>query len=238
MAVRLLRRADFEALERYRSFDVPWTVECVRCAATLRVRLSDVVLQRATCRDCPAVTERVHRAWADLLKNPSGSLSLQVIQALRTCTVLQARLQRHQLDVPLLVPDEFTSALLQSVNWQPELHAALRPRLRRPFHLDVLFVYGYDTMPSYRDGQRHHGLSQDAETPTGTHKGANRPGASAAVAHHLALRPEPGHATASCPDAAEEQGAESRRLLEVPAVAGQGTPGKPDLPPAPTNSGP
>ncbi|MGW4984417.1 transposase family protein [Streptomyces mirabilis] len=78
-AMRLLRKAGFDALERYRSFAAPWTVECQRCAATLRVRLSDVVLQRATCMDCPEVNERVRKAWADLLENSAGALSRQEV---------------------------------------------------------------------------------------------------------------------------------------------------------------
>nr|WP_244941959.1 helix-turn-helix transcriptional regulator [Streptomyces rubrogriseus] len=237
MAVRLLRKADFDALERYRSFDAPWTVECVRCAATLRVRLSDVVLQRATCRDCPVVTERVHQAWAALLKNPSGSLIPHVLHALQACTVLQARLQRHQLDVLLLVPDESTAAALESSTWQPELHAALRIRLRRPFHLDVLILDGYDTVPSPLDSRRHRGLTQPAPGAAQGALGTSPPDEPPA-AHRPAQETAPGHALASEPNAGEVQRVKNGQCAEVAAVSGAGSTDKPDPPPAPTNSGP
>ncbi|MEU5757108.1 helix-turn-helix domain-containing protein [Streptomyces sp. NPDC047829] len=163
MAVRLLLRAGFDALERYRSFDAPWTVECVRCTATLRVRLSDIVLQRAACKDCPVVIERVREAWADLLRNPSDSLSFQVMRALRACTVLQARLQRTQLDVHVFVPDNATGAILQPADWQAEFHTALETRMRRRFHLDVMPVHGHSTQASHHlTGQRHRRLAAAA----------------------------------------------------------------------------
>ncbi|MFJ9662143.1 hypothetical protein ACIRPR_29755 [Streptomyces griseoflavus] len=55
-AVRMLRKAGFDAMERYRRFDAPWTVNCLQCAATLRIRLSDVVLagfRARTARSSP-----------------------------------------------------------------------------------------------------------------------------------------------------------------------------------------
>ncbi|MER8012498.1 helix-turn-helix transcriptional regulator [Streptomyces sp. NPDC094149] len=161
-AMRLLRKADFDALERYRGFDTPWTVECIRCAATLRVRLSDVILQRTTCMECPEINERVRKAWADLLANPSGALSRQEVRALRAATVLQARLHRKQLDVPVFVADKETGAVLQSSAWHPALEAALRRHIRRRFHLTVLLVYDYDTMPTYRNGNRQRRLAKAA----------------------------------------------------------------------------
>ncbi|MET7780381.1 hypothetical protein ABZU94_34930 [Streptomyces mirabilis] len=159
-AMRLLRKAGFDALERYRSFDAPWTVECQRCAATLRVRLSDVVLQRATCMDCPEVNERVRKAWADLLENSAGALSRQEVQALRASRVLQARLQRDHLDVPVFVADKKTGSILQSDTWHPALHTALRRYIRRPFRLDVLIVPDYETMKAHRTGSRPRRLAK------------------------------------------------------------------------------
>jgi hypothetical protein len=161
-AVRMLRKAGFDALERYRRFDAPWSVECVQCAATLRIRLSDVVLARATCPDCPRLTEHVREAWAELLTNPSGLLSRQVVRALRAVTVLPARLQRDHLDVPVFVADRTTMRILQSSAWHPALEDALRRHVRRPFYLDVLLVQDYDTMPSPRIGQRHRRLAKAA----------------------------------------------------------------------------
>jgi hypothetical protein len=161
-AMRLLRKAGFDALERYRSFDAPWTVECQRCAATLRVRLSDVVLQRATCMDCPEVNERVRKAWADLLENPAGALSRHEVRALRAARVLQARLQRDHLDVPVFVADKETKSILQSDTWHPALDTALRRYIRRPFRLDVLIVPDYDTMNAHRTGNRHRRLAKSA----------------------------------------------------------------------------
>ncbi|MFH8470785.1 helix-turn-helix domain-containing protein [Streptomyces sp. NPDC017991] len=142
-AARLLRKAGFDALERYRSFDTPWTVECLRCAATRRVRLSDVVLQRIECVDCPEVSKRVHKAWADLLENTSGTLSRPQLRALRDSTVRQPRLQRNRLDIPVFVKNKKTEELLQSDTWHPALHTALRRHIRRSFHLDVLIVSDY-----------------------------------------------------------------------------------------------
>lgn len=170
-AMRLLRKADFDALERYRGFDAPWTVECIRCAATLRVRLSDVVLQRTTCMECPEINRRVHKAWADLLANPDGALGRQEVRALRAATVLQARLQRSQLDVPVFVADKETGVVLQSSAWHPALEAALRRHIRRRFHLAVLLVYDYDTMPSHRNGNRQRRLAKAAGVVDGPIEG-------------------------------------------------------------------
>ncbi|WP_333739251.1 helix-turn-helix domain-containing protein [Streptomyces sp. IBSBF 2806] len=153
-AVRMLRRAGFDTTERYRRFDAPWTVECLECAATFRIRLSDVVLARATCPECPKLTERVREAWAELVTNRSGLLSRQHVRALRAATVLQARMQRDHLDVPVFVADRTTLATLQSRAWHPAAEDALRRYVRRPFYLDILLVHDYDTMPSHRNGQR------------------------------------------------------------------------------------
>jgi hypothetical protein len=161
-AVRMLRKAGFDALERYRRFDAPWTVQCLQCAATFRIRLSDVVLARATCPDCPNLTEHVREAWEELLTNPSGLLSRQLVRALRAATVLPARLQRDHLDVPVFVADRTTLRTLQSSAWHPALEDALRRHIRRPFYLDVLLVHDYDTMPVPRNGQRHRRLAKAA----------------------------------------------------------------------------
>ncbi|WP_143203928.1 hypothetical protein [Streptomyces sp. CB02400] len=161
-AVRMLRKAGFDAMERYRRFDAPWSVECLQCAATLRIRLSDVVLTRASCPDCPKLTEHVREAWAELLTNPSGLLSRQVMRALRAATVLPARLQRDHLDVPVFVADRTTLRTLQSSAWHAALEDVLRRHIRRPFYLDVLLVHDYDTMPAPRNGQRHRRLAKAA----------------------------------------------------------------------------
>ncbi|MEU3342562.1 helix-turn-helix domain-containing protein [Streptomyces sp. NPDC006668] len=202
MAMRLLRKADFDALERYRGFDTPWTVECIRCAATLRVRLSDVVMQRTTCMECPAINERVRKAWADLLANSSGALSRQEVRALRAATVLQARFQRGQLDVPVFVADKETGAVLQSSAWHPAFEAALRRRIRRRFHLAVLLVYDYDTMPSLRNGNRQRRLAKAAGVVDGPIEGPPRQDAPDTPEH------APGR------DGSRE--AEPRRLAPVP----------------------
>ncbi|MEU3855684.1 helix-turn-helix transcriptional regulator [Streptomyces sp. NPDC029554] len=161
-AVRMLRRAGFDAQERYRHFDAPWSVECVQCGSTFRLRLSDVVLTRATCPDCPKLNEHVREAWAELLTNPSGSLSRQLMRALRAATVLPARLQRDHLDVPVFVADRTTLRTLLSPAWHPALEEALRRHIRRPFYLDVLLVHDYDTMPASRNGNRHLRLAKGA----------------------------------------------------------------------------
>lgn len=162
-AVRMLRKAGFDAMERYRRFDAPWTVECLQCAATLRIRLSDVVLTRASCPDCPKLTEHVREAWAELLTNPSGRLSRQVVRALRAVTVLPARLQRDHLDVPVFVADRTTLRILQSSAWHDALKDVLRRHIRRrPFYLDVLLVHDFDTMSAPRMGHRHRRLAKDA----------------------------------------------------------------------------
>lgn len=161
-AVRMLRKAGFDALERYRRFDAPWTVACVQCGATFRVRLSDVVLTQTTCPDCPKLNEHVREAWAELLTNPSGALSRQLVRALRAATVLPARLQRGHLDVPVFVTDRTTLPTLQSGSWHPAFEEALRRHIRRPFNLDVLVVQNYDTIPTPRNGQRHLRLAKDA----------------------------------------------------------------------------
>jgi hypothetical protein len=154
-AVRMLRRAGFDARERYRHFDAPWTVECMQCTATLRIRLSDVVLAQASCPECPKLTEHVREAWAELLTNRSGLLSRRLVRALRAATVLPARLQRNHLDVPVFVADRTTLRTLQSPAWHPALEKTLRRHVRRPFSLDVLLVQDYDTIPTPRNGQRH-----------------------------------------------------------------------------------
>jgi hypothetical protein len=223
-AMRLLRKAGFDALERYRGFDTPWTVECLRCAATLRVRLSDVVLQQAACMDCPEVNERVREAWADLLANGSGALSRQEVRALRASTVLQARFQRNQLDVPVFVADKKTGIFLQSATWHPAFDAALRRHIRRPFHLDVLLVYNYDTMNFNRNGTRQRRLAKAAgvvggpvETPW-----QDEPDAPEQAAVHAWPRGEEPDKGPPLPDHGVTHAIRSSR----------------SLPPAPTNSGP
>ncbi|MGW1538558.1 helix-turn-helix domain-containing protein [Streptomyces aureus] len=140
-AVRLLRKAGFDPLERYRSFEVPWTVECLRCAGTLRVRLSDIVVfQRATCVDCSTVNERVDQAWSDLLDNASGDLSREEVRALSVSSVRQVRLQRNRLEVPVSVPDGETESVLWSETWHPAFQSVLQSYIRRSFELEVLIV--------------------------------------------------------------------------------------------------
>ncbi|MFI5800094.1 helix-turn-helix domain-containing protein [Streptomyces sp. NPDC051677] len=120
-ARRLLRKAGFAAQERYRTFESAWTVECLQCAAIMRVRLSDVVMGRAACLDCPTVGDRVREAWDDLLANRSGALTDEEVRALSACTVLEARLQRNQLDVPVLVADSDGESILHTPTWHPAL---------------------------------------------------------------------------------------------------------------------
>ncbi|MFJ9026557.1 hypothetical protein ACIRPU_42445 [Streptomyces sp. NPDC102259] len=206
-AVRMLRKAGFDARERYRRFDAPWTVECLECAATFRIRLSDVVLARATCPDCPRLTERVREAWAELLTNRSGLLSRQHTRALRAATLLQARLQRDHLDVPVFVADRTTLATLQSSAWHPALEDALRRHVRRPFYLDVLLVHDYDTMPSRRNGVRHRRLAK----------------AAGFVDSSLETEPpvqEPDHAS----DAAQNAAVPGRKAARVPVKTGRPAP--------------
>ncbi|WP_159050002.1 hypothetical protein [Streptomyces sp. MMG1533] len=62
--------------------------------------------------------------------------------------MLQARLQRNQLDVPVVVADREAGSVLQSATWHPALETALRRR----FRLDVLLVCNYDTMSPTRNG--------------------------------------------------------------------------------------
>ncbi|MFK4106157.1 helix-turn-helix domain-containing protein [Streptomyces sp. NPDC019531] len=158
-AVRLLRRAGFEARERYRRFETPWTVECLQCAATFRLRLSDVLLGQATCLDCPRLNDQVREAWAELLTNRSRLLSRHRVRALRAASVLQARLQRNHLEVTVFVADRATGAALQSTAWHPALEASLRRHIRRPFSLDILLVYDYDSL---RNGHRQRRLAKAA----------------------------------------------------------------------------
>lgn len=160
-AVRMLRKAGFEAQERFRRFDAPWSVECLGCAATLRLRLSDIVLMRATCPDCPTLTERVREAWAELVTNRSGRLSRQHVRALRAASLLQPRLHRGHLDVPVFVADRPTLTTLQTGEWHPALEETLRRHVRRPFYLDVLLVPD-NGASSRQSGLRHRRLAKAA----------------------------------------------------------------------------
>ncbi|UAX58511.2 hypothetical protein K5X85_36010 (plasmid) [Streptomyces sp. A144] len=159
-AGRLLRRAGFESLERYRGFEKPWSVMCVHCGATLRLRLSDAVMGQATCVDCPRVSDQVHEAWAELLRNGSGALPREYARVLRTVTVLSARLRGGHLDVPLFVPDRDAALAVQSVSWHPAFNAVLRRHVRRSFRLNVLLVQDYDTVDTRRAGQRQRRIAK------------------------------------------------------------------------------
>ncbi|MFJ5259842.1 helix-turn-helix domain-containing protein [Streptomyces sp. NPDC088387] len=161
-ARRLLRKAEFDSLERYRGFEEPWTVECLRCGATLRVRLSDAVMGRATCADCPELNERVREAWGELLQNRSGVLSRREMLVLRAATLLDARLRRRQLDVPVLVADRTAATVLRSATWHRALDAVLRRRLRREFNLEVFLVADYDTRGARGVGPGQPRLAMDA----------------------------------------------------------------------------
>ncbi|MFE9687828.1 helix-turn-helix domain-containing protein [Streptomyces sp. NPDC006285] len=166
-AVRLLRKAGFGALERYRRFEAPWTVECLRCAATFRLRLCDVLLGRATCMDCPKLNDHVREAWAELQANHLDLLSTQQVRALRAAMMLRARLQHDHLEVLVFVADRKTGITLQSASWHPALEAVLRRHIRRAFRLDVLLVFDYDTISSPRNGQRPRRLAKDANLVKG-----------------------------------------------------------------------
>ncbi|MFJ5064681.1 helix-turn-helix domain-containing protein [Streptomyces nigra] len=176
MARRLLRKANFDSLERYRSFEAPWTVECLQCGATLRVRLSDVMMGRAACLGCPSLNQHVREAWDNLLDNWPGDLSYEEACALRSSTVFKARLQRHQLDVQVFVTDKKVGSVLGSTPWHPALEAALRRRLRRTFNLDVLLVLDYDTVYAHRAGpgqtSDHEQGDGERQLPAMTNSGA------------------------------------------------------------------
>ncbi|KMS72560.1 hypothetical protein ACM01_22475 [Streptomyces viridochromogenes] len=161
-ALRLLRKAGFDALERYRGFQAPWTVACDRCAAERRVRLSDVVLGQATCLECPELNERVRKAWADLLEDRTDQLSRQEAEALRVATLLKSRHQRGHLDVHVFVPDEQTGIALLPGTWHPALENALRHHVRRPFRLEVMLVYPDGPAGSRKNGQRQRRLAKAA----------------------------------------------------------------------------
>lgn len=169
MAVRLLRKAGFDALERFRGFHAPWTVACDRCDATRRVRLSDVVVRQATCLECPELNDRVRKAWADLLEDRAGALGHQEAAALRASSLLQARQQRGHLDVHVFVPDQRTGNVLQAATWHTALEAVLRHHIRRPFRLDVMLVFADAAARSHRNGRQQRRLVQatgDTEEPT------------------------------------------------------------------------
>jgi hypothetical protein len=162
MARRLLRKANFDSLERYRSFEAPWAVECLQCGATRRVRLSDVVMGRVTCLDCPSLNQRVREAWDDLLRNRTGELTHEEVQALSSSTVFKARLQHHQLDLQLFVTDEKAGAVLSATAWHAALEAVLRRRIRRTFNLDVFLVFDYGARHTHPASQRQQSLSEDS----------------------------------------------------------------------------
>ncbi|RSN99943.1 hypothetical protein DMH26_17625 [Streptomyces sp. WAC 05379] len=161
VALRLLRRAGFDALERYRGFHTPWTVACDRCAAARRVRLSDVVLGQATCLDCPELNDRVRKAWAKLLKNHDGALGRREAEALRATTLLRTRYQRGHLDLHVFVPDRLTGSMLQPSAWHAVLDRVLRHHVRRPFRLEVMLVHADDS-GAHRNGERPRRLAKAA----------------------------------------------------------------------------
>ncbi|MET8134110.1 helix-turn-helix domain-containing protein [Streptomyces sp. NPDC005251] len=227
-ALRLLRKADLDALERYRGFDAPWTVECVRCAAIFRVRLSDVILQRTGCTDCPEINERVRDAWADLLDNKTGTLGPDVVKALNACALLQARLLRNQLNIPVYAADRETAVILQSDTWHPALRAALRNHVQRRFVLDVLVVHGYESKSVSRTGNRQRRLVKAAGLMV---EPVDEP---AEEASELAVedRQAAQRRDSARPWFLDEQTARTRP--HSGAVPRRGSRG---LPPAPTNSG-
>ncbi len=157
-AVRLLRKAGFEAMERYRGFERPWTVECAQCAATFRLRLSDVLMGRAACMECPRVNGQVQEAWAELLASRPEALDRGCQRALRAARVLPARMQHGHLDVPVFVPDPDTARALQVSSWHLALDVVLQRHIRRPFLLNVMLVQDY----SFRNGQRQRRIAKAA----------------------------------------------------------------------------
>ncbi|MET8102210.1 helix-turn-helix domain-containing protein [Streptomyces sp. NPDC005236] len=222
-AVRLLRKADLDPMERYRGFDAPWTVECVRCGANFRIRLSDVILQRTGCADCPQISARVRDAWADLLDNSSDALSGEVVDALRECTVLQARLLRDLLNIPVYAANRDAAATLQVADWHPAFHAALRRHIQRRFHMDVLVIHGYDKEAS-RIGMRQRRLAKNAGVLKAT---LEMPPAPAASEETSAAARQGTAAACLVQDAAA---ARPVRDPHLPSIGRR-------LPPAPTNSG-
>lgn len=156
-AYALLRKAGFEAVERYRDFNSAWTVECQRCAAVRRVRLSDVVLRQASCFECADLQERGRRAWAALVEDRGGALGRAEARALRECTLLRVRQQRNDLDVHVFVPDAAVLTVLRPGTWHNALTATLQQHVRRYFRLEVMLVYDYARLSADTGRKRSRG---------------------------------------------------------------------------------
>ncbi len=142
LACQLLRKAGFEALERYRGFQATWTVECHRCAAARRVRLCDVLFSEVVCFECSDVDERVRKGWAALLRG-DVLVGDQMLRTLKKCTLLRVRQRRRYLEVQVYVPDRETKIVLQSGEWHAAFVAALGRHIRRSVSLEVLLIHDY-----------------------------------------------------------------------------------------------
>ncbi|NKQ27902.1 hypothetical protein [Streptomyces galbus] len=100
--------------------------------------------------------------WDDLLRNRTGELTHEEVQALSSSTVFKARLQHHQLDLQLFVTDEKAGAVLSATAWHAALEAVLRRRIRRTFNLDVFLVLDYGARHTHPASQRQQSLSEDS----------------------------------------------------------------------------
>lgn len=129
-AAQLLAAEGYAPTERYRGYDVTWTVRCQHCTSVKRIRLSALASSRTKqCIQCHSRAERaVNEAWADLIEHRGwtehGMPAAEGESFLR-CRVAGVERQQSRLRITVEAP----SHLFASGSWEPLITSAVREKL-------------------------------------------------------------------------------------------------------------
>ncbi|WP_330358387.1 helix-turn-helix transcriptional regulator [Streptomyces chartreusis] len=135
-AAQLVSLAGYTPAERYRGYNVPWTVRCQLCTAVKRIRLSDQADGRIRqCTQCHNDAERtVQEVWAALFDRQrwkEKGMSAAEAEIFRRCRIAGVERRQSALHVTVSAPSELfvTTGLADSSAWESLIADAVREKL-------------------------------------------------------------------------------------------------------------
>ncbi|PPS88699.1 helix-turn-helix domain-containing protein [Streptomyces sp. MH60] len=135
-AARLLSSAGYSPAERYRGYNVPWTVRCRLCAAVQRIRLSDHADGHTNqCPRCHDAAERtVQEVWAALFDQQrwrERGMPPTEAELFRRCRVAGVERRQSRLHITIAAPSEafVTAGLADTSAWESLIADAVREKL-------------------------------------------------------------------------------------------------------------
>ncbi|MFC8360824.1 helix-turn-helix domain-containing protein [Streptomyces griseorubiginosus] len=135
-AAQMLSLAGYTPAERYRGYNVPWTVRCQLCTAVKRIRLSEQADGRAKqCAQCRTEAERtVQVVWAALFDQQrwkEHGMPADEAEIFRRCWVAGVERQQSRLRVTVAAPSELfvTTGLADLSAWESLIADAIREEL-------------------------------------------------------------------------------------------------------------